>query len=99
MSSTQAKGWLFVSFFALLLSACSSVTDRPNLTTAATSPLYVSLKADRSGAVSLSNTQLSGQVYIFARASGVKRAAFYLNDRTQSRAPRRVERALRPRGG
>jgi uncharacterized protein YkwD len=35
--------------------------------------------------------QLSGNAYIFARARGVRKAAFYLNDRTRSRAPRRVE--------
>jgi len=91
MSSTQAKGWLFLSLFALLLSACSTTTDLPNLTTAATNPLYVSASADRSSAVGLSNTRLQGGVYIFARASGVRKAAFYLDDKTRSRRPYRVE--------
>lgn len=62
--------------------------DLPNLTITATNPLYVSTKADRSGAVGL---QLQGKVYIFARARGVQKAAFYLDDKTRSRAPRRVE--------
>jgi len=91
MSSTQAKGRLFLSLLTLLLAACSGTADLPNLTTAATGPLYVSASADRSGAVGLSNTRLQGEVYIFARASGVRKAAFYLDDKTRSRAPRHME--------
>lgn len=88
MLRSPAKGFFLT--LSLLLAACGAA-DLPEVATAAVGPLYVSTQADRSAASGLANAGLRGKAYIFAKLSGLRRVAFYVDDKTRSRPPYRAD--------